>query len=72
MTVSPHKAEIERQLGIIRTRAEELIPEAEWLTKLERSIATKTPLRVKQGFDPTAPDIHLAPDGRLLLSWIST
>ena len=59
MTVSPHKAEIERQLGIIRTRAEELIPEAEWLTKLERSIATKTPLRVKQGFDPTAPDIHL-------------
>jgi tyrosyl-tRNA synthetase len=27
--------------------------------KLERSIATGTPLRVKQGFDPTAPDIHL-------------
>lgn len=59
MTVSPHKAEVERQLDIIRTRAEELIPEAEWFAKLERSIATKTPLRVKQGFDPTAPDIHL-------------
>jgi tyrosyl-tRNA synthetase len=59
MTVSPHKAEVERQLDIIRTRTEELLPEAEWLAKLERSIATKTPLRVKQGFDPTAPDIHL-------------
>ena len=59
MTVSPHKAEVDRQLEIIRTRTEELIPAAEWLAKLERSIATKTPLRVKQGFDPTAPDIHL-------------
>jgi tyrosyl-tRNA synthetase len=59
MTVSPHAAEIERQLDIIRSRTEELIPAAEWRTKLERSIATKTPLRVKQGFDPTAPDIHL-------------
>jgi tyrosyl-tRNA synthetase len=59
MTVSPHSDEVERQLDIIRSRAEELIPAAEWRTKLERSIATKTPLRVKQGFDPTAPDIHL-------------
>ncbi|HZV91358.1 MAG TPA: tyrosine--tRNA ligase [Candidatus Nitrosocosmicus sp.] len=59
MTVSSHKAEVDRQLEIIRTRTEELIPAAEWLAKLERSIATKTPLRVKQGFDPTAPDIHL-------------
>jgi tyrosyl-tRNA synthetase len=59
MTVSPHSAEVDRQLDIIRSRTEELIPAAEWRTKLERSIATKTPLRVKQGFDPTAPDIHL-------------
>jgi tyrosyl-tRNA synthetase len=59
MTVSPHSAEIERQLDIIRSRTEELIPAAEWRAKLERSIATNTPLRVKQGFDPTAPDIHL-------------
>jgi tyrosyl-tRNA synthetase len=59
MTVSPHTSEIERQLAVIRSRTEELIPEAEWRRKLERSIATGTPLRVKQGFDPTAPDIHL-------------
>jgi len=51
--------EIERQLGIIRRGIEELIPEPEMVKKLERSIATGTPLRVKQGFDPTAPDIHL-------------
>ncbi len=59
MAGSPHKAEIERQLAIIRAGVEELIPEAELVQKLERSLATKTPLRVKQGFDPTAPDIHL-------------
>jgi tyrosyl-tRNA synthetase len=59
MSASPHQAEIERQLRTIRSGVEELIPEAELVRKLERSIATKTPLRVKQGFDPTAPDIHL-------------
>ncbi len=59
MAASPHKAEIERQLAVIRSGVEELIPEAELVQKLERSLATKTPLRVKQGFDPTAPDIHL-------------
>jgi tyrosyl-tRNA synthetase len=59
MTVSPHTSEIERQLAVIRSGTDELIPEAEWRRKLERSIATGTPLRVKQGFDPTAPDIHL-------------
>jgi tyrosyl-tRNA synthetase len=52
-------AEVERQLGVIRSGLEELIPEEELVRKLERSIATKKPLRVKQGFDPTATDIHL-------------
>ena len=56
---SVHQAEVERQLEVIRSGIEELIPESEMAKKLERSIATKTPLRVKQGFDPTAPDIHL-------------
>ena len=59
MSASVHQAEVDRQLRIIRSGVEELIPEAELVRKLERSIATKTPLRVKQGFDPTAPDIHL-------------
>jgi tyrosyl-tRNA synthetase len=52
-------AEAARQLAIIRSGVEELIPEAELIAKLERSIASGKPLRVKQGFDPTAPDIHL-------------
>ena len=38
---------------------EELIPQDEWLQKLARSEATGTPLRIKLGLDPTAPDIHV-------------
>ena len=38
---------------------EELLPRADWLRKLERSEATGTPLRIKFGMDPTAPDLHL-------------
>ena len=38
---------------------EELLPQAEWLKKLARSEATRTPLRIKLGLDPTAPDIHI-------------
>ena len=38
---------------------EELLPQAEWLKKLVRSEATGTPLRIKLGLDPTAPDIHI-------------
>jgi tyrosyl-tRNA synthetase len=50
---------IEEQLQIIRQGTEELIPEDEMLKKLERAVAEDRPLRVKQGFDPTAPDVHL-------------
>jgi tyrosyl-tRNA synthetase len=59
MPAKSRSAEVERQLGVIRSGIEELIPEEELIRKLERSIASKKPLRVKQGFDPTAPDIHL-------------
>lgn len=38
---------------------EELLVETEWLAKLAKSAATKVPLRIKLGLDPTAPDIHL-------------
>ncbi len=38
---------------------EELIPQDDWLKKLARSEATGTPLRIKLGLDPTAPDIHI-------------
>lgn len=38
---------------------DELIVEAEWISKLAKSAATGIPLRIKLGLDPTAPDIHL-------------
>ncbi len=38
---------------------QELLPQADWLKKLARSAATGTPLRIKLGLDPTAPDIHI-------------
>ncbi len=51
--------DIERQLELIKKGAVELLPEDEFVEKLKTAIDTDTPLRVKQGFDPTAPDIHL-------------
>lgn len=47
------------QLEIIRSGTEEILPEDEFQRKLERAVADGRPLRIKQGFDPTAPDIHL-------------
>ena len=47
------------QLDIIKRGAVEIIVEDDLLKKLEKSIAKEQPLRVKAGFDPTAPDIHL-------------
>ena len=38
---------------------DELIPQDDWVKKLARSEATATPLRIKLGLDPTAPDIHV-------------
>jgi len=46
---------VEEQLALIRRGAEEILVESELKTKLERG----TPLRIKAGFDPTAPDLHL-------------
>jgi tyrosyl-tRNA synthetase len=46
-------------MAISQRGCEELLPEGEWLAKLARSAATATPLRIKFGLDPTAPDLHL-------------
>jgi tyrosyl-tRNA synthetase len=51
--------EIEQQLESLRKGTAEIIREEELRAKLIQSRATKTPLRVKAGFDPTAPDLHL-------------
>ena len=46
-------------LAISLRGCDELLPEADWLRKLARSEATGSPLRIKLGLDPTAPDLHL-------------
>ncbi|BBN60488.1 tyrosine--tRNA ligase [Hydrogenovibrio marinus] len=46
---------VEEQLAIIKRGAEEILVEKELIEKLESG----KPLRVKAGFDPTAPDLHL-------------
>ncbi|MGE5197214.1 MAG: tyrosine--tRNA ligase [Deltaproteobacteria bacterium] len=51
--------DIDKQLEIIKRGAVEIVSEDELKKKLERSIERKNPLRVKAGFDPTAPDLHL-------------
>lgn len=49
----------DKQLDIIKRGTAEIITEAELLQKLERSYNDGRPLKIKTGFDPTAPDIHL-------------
>ena len=51
--------EFDRQWKIISRGAVEMLPTDEFPKKIKKSIAENKPLRVKQGFDPTAPDIHL-------------
>lgn len=46
-------------MQVSKRGCDELLPEADWLTKLARSEATDVPLRIKLGLDPTAPDIHV-------------
>ncbi len=50
---------IDEQLAYLTKGAEETIRVEELKAKLERSARTGKPLRIKVGFDPTAPDIHL-------------
>jgi tyrosyl-tRNA synthetase len=49
----------DEQLALIRKGAVEIIREGELRERLEKSCALGKPLRVKAGFDPTAPDLHL-------------
>lgn len=51
--------DVQAQLDLILRGAVEVIQQTELEAKLKRSLAEKRPLRVKAGFDPTAPDLHL-------------
>src|SRR4051812_33573655 len=50
---------VEEQLAAIRRGVEQIVPEDELRKKLDRSLATGKPLRIKLGIDPTGFDVHL-------------
>src|SRR5215475_1778320 len=50
---------VDEQLAYIKKGAAEIIRESDLRERLEKSLKTGKPLRVKAGFDPTAPDLHL-------------
>jgi tyrosyl-tRNA synthetase len=50
---------VDEQLALIRRGVEQIVPEDELRKKLERSVKTGKPLRVKYGIDPTGIDVHL-------------
>ena len=51
--------EVQRQIDIINRGAAELIEENELKQKIAESLKNNKPLKIKAGFDPTAPDLHL-------------
>src|ERR1700727_103105 len=55
----PSFPEVDEQLASLRKGSAEIIRESDLRQKLERSRASGKPMRVKAGFDPTAPDLHL-------------
>ena len=58
-TSLPMSERVREALAVTLRGCEELIPQDDWVKKLVRSEATGTPLRIKLGLDPTAPDIHV-------------
>lgn len=50
---------LEHQMKIIRRGVAEILPEQQLIEKVKKSIKDNTPLKVKLGLDPTAPDIHI-------------
>src|SRR5918912_1337910 len=50
---------IEEQVAFLTKGTVDCVPQDELRRKLERAEQTGVPLRVKAGFDPTAPDIHI-------------
>jgi len=51
--------DVAEQLRVLKRGVEQVVPEPEFLKKLERSVREDRPLRVKYGIDPTGIDVHL-------------
>jgi tyrosyl-tRNA synthetase len=58
-TQFPVTDRVREALAVSLRGCEELLPQDDWVKKLTRSEAAGTPLRIKLGLDPTAPDIHV-------------
>src|SRR6218665_2615802 len=59
VTTMPVSDGVGQALEISLRGVQELLPQDEWVKKLARAESTGTPLRIKLGLDPTAPDIHI-------------
>jgi tyrosyl-tRNA synthetase len=57
--IMPDFKPVDEQLAYLKKGAAEIIRESDLRERLEKSRASGKPLRVKAGFDPTAPDLHL-------------
>ncbi len=57
--VVPISDQVREAMAITLRGVEELIPQEDWLKKLQKSETSGIPLRIKLGLDPTAPDIHI-------------
>jgi len=57
--VLPLSDAVQEALAITKRGVDELLIESEFAQKLARSEQSGTPLRIKLGLDPTAPDLHL-------------
>ena len=57
--MNPVSEAVRHAMAVSRRGCSELLPESEWQDKLQRSEVSGTPLRIKLGLDPTAPDIHV-------------
>jgi tyrosyl-tRNA synthetase len=58
-TLSPISDQVAEALAVTLRGVEELIPQEDWVKKLQKSEKSGIPLRIKLGLDPTAPDIHV-------------
>src|ERR1017187_8028689 len=58
-TLSPNRMTIDQQLTYIRKGMAEIIREEDLRERLVAAEKLHRPLRIKAGFDPTAPDLHL-------------
>jgi tyrosyl-tRNA synthetase len=56
---APLSDAVQQALTVSLRGCDELLPQADWVKKLQRAEATGQPLRIKLGLDPTAPDIHI-------------